>query len=154
MEGTIVNQQSAVALSHIGICTADLDQSLRFYTEALGFALERSIDAIGAPYDKLMELPGTTCRVHYLKCSGVMIELIGYLNTETVGLSERRPMNQLGFTHMTLIVGDIDAVAARVVKFGGRIHAETKIDSPFGPMLFCTDPNGVRIELMQMQATG
>jgi hypothetical protein len=29
------------------------------------------------------------------------------------------------------------------------VHAETRIDSPIGPLLFCTDPDGVRIELMQ-----
>lgn len=145
-----MSQQPAVALSHIGICTANLDQSLKFYTDALGFVLERSIDEIGAPYDKLMELPGAICRVHYLKLSGITIELIGYPNASVVGSSERSPMNQLGFTHMTLMVSDLDAVTERIVKHDGRVHAEKKIDSPYGPMLICTDPNGVRVELMQM----
>ena len=144
-----MSQSPVIALSHIGICTADLARSLQFYTEALGFTLERSIDEIGAPFDQLTELPGVPCRVHYVKSGAVTIELIGYPKGPVVGSSERRPMNQLGFTHMTLIVSDIDAVAARVVKFGGQIHPQTRIDSQFGPIVFCTDPDGVRIELFQ-----
>ena len=52
-----------VRISHIGLCTSDIEHSLRFYTEALGFVLDRSIDDIGSPYDSLMELPGVRCRV-------------------------------------------------------------------------------------------
>lgn len=144
-----MSPQPAAVLSHIGICTSDLERSLRFYTEALGFTLERSIDEIGAPFDQLTELPGVPCRVHYVKSGAMTIELIGYPQGAVTGSSERRPMNQLGFTHMTLIVTDIDAAAARVVQFGGQIHPQTRIDSPFGPILFCTDPDGVRIELFQ-----
>lgn len=138
-----------VRISHIGLCTSDLEHSLRFYTEALGFVLDRSIDDIGSPYDSLMELPGVRCRVHYVKCGAVTMELIGYPGIGVTGSAERRPMNQLGFTHMTLLVDDIDAAVERVVKYGGQVHPETAIDSPFGPMVFCTDPDGTRIELVQ-----
>lgn len=144
-----MSQSPTVTLSHIGICTSDLEQSLRFYTEALGFTLDRSIDEIGAPFDQLTELPGIPCRVHYVKSGGITIELIGYPNTDVLGSSERRPMNQRGFTHMTLIVDNIDAVVERVLKFGGQVHPQTKIDSQFGPIIFCTDPDGVRVELFQ-----
>lgn len=138
-----------VRISHIGLCTSDIEHSLRFHTEALGFVLDRSIDDIGSPYDSLMELPGVRCRVHYVKCGAVTIELIGYPGIGVTGSAERRPMNQLGFTHMTLLVDDIDAAVERVVKYGGQVHPETAIDSPFGPMVFCTDPDGTRIELVQ-----
>ena len=144
-----MSQQPSVVLSHIGICTSNLEQSLKFYTEALGFVLDRSIDEIGAPFDQLTELPGIPCRVHYVKSGAVTIELIGYPGNKVVGSNQRRPMNQLGFTHMTLIVSDIDAVVERVVKLGGQVHRETKIDSQYGPIVFCTDPDGVRVELFQ-----
>lgn len=137
------------SISHIGICTSDLERSLRFYTEALGFVLERSIDEIGPPYDRLMELPGVTCRVHYLTCGGFRLELIGYPAAGVTGASGRRPMNQPGFTHMTLVVDDVGHAAGRIVNCGGQVHRESAIDSPFGPMIMCSDPDGVRIELMQ-----
>jgi predicted enzyme related to lactoylglutathione lyase len=111
-----------VTVSHIGICTADAGRSIRFYTQALGFVHER------------------------------FIELIGYPNSDVTGSAERRPMNQLGFTHMTLVVDDVGATADRVVEFGGQVHLETMIDSPYGPIVFCTDPDGVRVELMRAGA--
>jgi len=138
-----------VSISHIGICTSDVEHSLRFYIEALGFVLERSIDEIGPPYDSLMELPGVRCRVHYVKCGAVTIELIGYPGAGVTGSAQRRAMNQLGFTHMTLVVDDVNAAVERVLRYGGQVHPETAIDSPFGAMVFCTDPDGVRIELVQ-----
>lgn len=141
---------SQPAMSHIGICTRDLDASLRFYTEGLGFTLERTIDEIGAPFDAMMELPGMRCRVHYIKSGGFTLELIGIAGGVT-GSAERKPMNQLGFTHMTLLVDDLAATIERVERLGGKAHRETQVDSDFGPMLFCTDPNGVRVELIEMK---
>jgi lactoylglutathione lyase len=145
-----MSQNPIVALSHIGICTADVERSLKFYTEGLGFTLAGSIEEIGPPFDVLMEMPGAKCRVHYVTHGGVKLELIGYPGSAVTGTTERRPMNQLGFTHITLIVSDLDAAVARVVEFGGTVHPETNVNSPFGPIVFCTDPDGVRIELFQM----
>ncbi len=143
-----MNPNSPVTVSHIGICSADVERSLRFYTQALGFEQGDSIDEVGPPFDELLELPGARCKVHYVKSGGLTLELVGFA-TGVVGSHERRPMNQLGFTHLTVLVTDIDSVAARVEAFGGRVHPETRIDSPYGPILFCTDPDGVRIELFQ-----
>lgn len=144
-----MSQGPVSVISHIGICTADLQRSLDFYTGALGFVLDRSVGEIGAPYDRLMELPGETCSVHYVKCGALTIELIGYPGAGVVGSRERRAMNQLGFTHMTLLVDDLDAALARVLQFGGSVHPQTRVDTEHGAIVFCTDPNGVRVELIQ-----
>ncbi len=136
-------------ISHIGICCADIEQSVRFYTQALGFEQVRVIDPIGPPYDALAEVPGTTFCAHYMQCGAVTIELIGFPDSAVSGAAERRPMNRRGFTHMTLVVDSVDASAEQIERCGGRVHRETRIDSPFGPMVFCTDPDGVRIELIQ-----
>ncbi len=147
-----MSQHPTVTISHIGICTSNIERSIQFYTEALGFVVEQSIDEIGPPFDTLLEIPGAKICAHHLKCGDVTIELVGFPNNEVIGTTERRPMNQLGFTHMTLVVDDIDAVADRIVKYGGQVHTETKIDSPYGPLFFCTDPDGVRLELVQVAA--
>lgn len=147
-----MSQVPTASIAHIGICTSNIKQSIQFYTEALGFVLDGSLEDIGPPYDTLTELPGVKCCAYYVKSGAVRIELIGYPDSAVLGPAERRPMNQLGFTHMTLMVDDIDNVTDRVVQYGGQVHPQTRINSPFGPMVFCTDPNGVRIELFQ--ATG
>lgn len=140
----------AVNLLHIGICTSDLQRSVRFYTEALGFTYERDVGEIGAPFDQLTELPGTSLCAHHVSLDGLRLELINF--ADTVGSSERCPMNRLGFTHLTLTVSDIEAVCKSVAEFGGQVLDQTRIDTPYGPIVFCTDPDGVRIELMQPPA--
>jgi len=148
-----MSQSPILALSHLGICCADLDKSLTFYTEGLGFTLERTIEEIGPPFDKLMELPeGATLKVHQVTLSGTKLELVAYNGVSVTGSTDRRPMNQLGLTHMTLVVSDLEAAVDRVVNFGGKVHRETQVDSPFGEIVFCTDPDGVRIELYQPPA--
>lgn len=138
----------ATLLRHIGICTADIARSSNFYIGALDFEPLMDITRIGAPFDDLIEQPGATLLVQQLRCGEATIELLGLQDSEVTGSDQRRPMNQRGFTHMTLVVDDIDATAQRIVEHGGSVHEETRVDSPFGELLFCTDPDGVRIELM------
>ncbi len=136
-------------IRHIGLCTADIERASRFYREALGFQPLADIFEIGAPFDALIEQPGATLRVQQLKAGDAIIELLGYKDLDVTGSADRCPMNRLGFTHMTLVVDDIDSTVSRICEFGGQVHDETRVDSPFGQILFCTDPDGVRIELMQ-----
>ncbi len=141
-----------IAILHVGICCSDLDRSLAFYTEALGFSHERDIGEIGAPFDVLIDIPGAKFYAHQLKSGNTMIELVGYLNHEVSGSSKPRPMNQIGFTHMTLTVGDLAATTAKIKSLGGQVLENTHTDSDFGSIVFCTDPDGVRIELMQLSS--
>jgi len=145
-----MGKASTIAISHFGICCADVELSKRFYTEGLGFSVKQSIDELGEPFDKLVELPGTKMRIHQVQCGDTMLELIGYVDTPTTGSAERRPMNQVGITHMTLIAEDVEATAGRIAEFGGSVVDKSRTDSAYGPLLFCTDPDGVRIELMQL----
>jgi len=58
-------------------------------------------------------------------------------------------MNQLGLTHLSFRVDDLEAVAQKIEEMGGTVHTGTR--TTFGPTLdfiYCTDPDGVRIELM------
>ena len=137
-----------IAVSHVGICTSDLNRSIRFYTEALHFKFEYCVD-VGQPFDVLTELAGIKCRAGFLRQDGLRIEIVGYDTPEVTGTAQRRPMNQLGMTHLSLVVDDIDKVATRIAAFGGQVHAETKVATPKGQLLFCTDPDGVRLELWQ-----
>jgi catechol 2,3-dioxygenase-like lactoylglutathione lyase family enzyme len=134
--------------SHIGICISDMQRSTRFYTEALGFVLSHSVEG-GPPFDTMTELPELELRASFLKRDGVMIELLQYVRPGAVGSAVRRPMNQLGLTHLSLIVDDITAATDLIERHGGQAFRQTRVASPAGDMMFCTDPDGVRIELWQ-----
>jgi predicted enzyme related to lactoylglutathione lyase len=133
---------------HTGICVTDIKLSAQFYSKVLGFIADVNMEALGAPLDKLLELPGETLDVCQLASGGMRIELV-HFHGGTTGSTGRRPMNQRGLTHMTFQVTDIEEVMGRVKQYGGQVHMETWIDSAFGRIVFCTDPDGVRIELMQ-----
>jgi predicted enzyme related to lactoylglutathione lyase len=59
--------------------------------------------------------------------------------------SHRR--NQLGFTHLSFQVDDVEGVAGRLVELGGTIIPSTR--AVLGvPVVFLADPDGTRVELM------
>ncbi len=63
-------------------------------------------------------------------------------------------MNQLGLTHLSVRVDDIDTVAEAVESLGGTVVAGTRttMELPGASLdfVYCTDPDGVRIELMHL----
>ena len=146
-----MSDDNIVRVSHFGICCPDLERSTRFYTEALGFEKEHAVD-VTPPFHTLVELPDVKGRAQFLRREGVRLELCAYEVPEAFGSTERRPMTQIGITHFALAVRDLDAVAARILEHGGRVYPETRVSSPKGDLIFCTDPDGVRIELWQKPA--
>lgn len=143
---------SAIHVSHIGICVRDLEHSTHFYCEALGFR-EAARHDVGDEFATLMELDTPLrLRTVMLEKDGVVIELLAYQSPETKGPATRRPMNQLGFTHLSLRVDDVDKVADAIVAHGGQaLHDKDFRHEQVGDFLYCTDPDGTRIELMRLK---
>jgi glyoxylase I family protein len=139
--------------SHFGICVSNLDRSLRFYCDALGFekGMSHSIDRAFAP---LMDLVDVAVTSQFIQKGSTTIELLGFDDPAPVGSGKRRPLNQLGLTHLSFRVGDVEATAAKVVELGGSVvdTSRTTIEMGGGPLefVYCTDPDGVRIELMDL----
>ncbi len=139
--------------SHLGICVSDLERSLRFYCEALDFVPAES-HAVGDEFAKLMELDGVVLSSQFVRRDGIAIELLHFASPEPVGDAVRRPMNELGLTHLSVRVHDVDAVAAAVERLGGTVVAGTRTTFEMAgaslDFVYCTDPDGVRIELMDI----
>ena len=142
-----------VSFSHLGSCGTDLGRSVRFYCDALGFEPVASY-RIGAEFSGLMELDGVDLESRMLRRDGVTIELLGYRSPTATGDGSRRPMNQVGLTHLSLRVDDVDAVAAAVEALGGSVVRTTRttMGAPGSQLdfVYCTDPDGIRIELMDL----
>src|SRR5438128_1135490 len=114
------------AFSHIGICVTDLDRSLRFYCEGLGFEHVRS-GGVGKEFDVVMEMKDVELQTRFITRDGAQIELLHFNSPGQTGEPVRRPMNQLGFTHMCLHVTDLEAVAKRIEQYGGTVHRGTHL---------------------------
>jgi catechol 2,3-dioxygenase-like lactoylglutathione lyase family enzyme len=138
------------ALSHIGICVSDLDRSLRFYREALGFAFASELEVAGEPADTLLRLRGVRLRAVYLERDGFRIELLHYESPPRRAATQPHEMNALGFTHLSFRVNDVGATLAALREAGGTVLEDTVIRFPgTGPVAaFVSDPDGVLIELV------
>ena len=136
--------------SHVGICVSDLARSRRFYCEGLGFE-PTQLHEVGAEFGRLMEIEGVSVRSQFLRRDSLLVELLFYESPGFVGPAERRPVNQLGLTHLNFRVDDLDAVAARLQALGGTVLEHTRTTfSPEMDFVYCTDPDGTRIELMKL----
>jgi catechol 2,3-dioxygenase-like lactoylglutathione lyase family enzyme len=139
--------------SHLGICVSDLERSVRFYCEGLGFAPAES-HTVGQEFGRLMELDGVHLRSQFVRRDAVAIELLHYSVPGPIGDPVRRPMNQLGLTHLSVRVDDVDAVISTLESLGGTVVEPTRttFDLSGIPLdfVYCTDPDGTRIELMNI----
>ncbi len=139
--------------SHLGICVSDLGRSLRFYCDALGFEKAES-HTIGAEFARLMDLDDVAVTSQFIRRGATAIELLAFSEPTPLGPGERRPMYQLGLTHLSFRVHDVAAVAARIVEFGGSVveSSRTVIDLAGTSLefVYCADPDGVRVELMDL----
>lgn len=140
-------------VSHIGICVSDLERSLAFYRDGLGFAVESELRVEGEPSDTLLRLRGVRLRAVYLVRDGLRIELLHYASPGSAGDGAPRAMNQLGLTHLSLRVEDLDAALARLTAHGARALRDTRIDNPLlrAKAVFATDPDGTLIELVEVK---
>ena len=100
--------------SHVGVCVSDLDRSLRFYCEALGFEKAES-HAIGSEFAQLMDLPDVAVTSQFIRQGTTTIELLAFTEPAPIGPTERRPIHQRGLTHLSFRVTDLRATAALVV---------------------------------------
>lgn len=138
-------------ISHIGICVSDVQRSLRFYQDVLGFRFAHELEVKGEPSDTLLRLRDVELRALYLEQDGVTIELLSYASPGHVAESGLRPLNRLGLTHLSFQVDDLEALLPALERAGGAVLADTSIDVPASATtaVFVTDPDGTLIELVQ-----
>ncbi len=158
--------KATIGGSHLGICVSDLDRSVRFYTEVLAadeLVLYSLDEVMPKNYRVYLETPADTkAYSKFLAIDGLLIELLYYtrggFSRGNIGSAKRRPMNQLGFTHLALRIADVtefNATLEKVEKYGGLVIKEGRIiaeefDGQPIECIFVTDPDGTRVELMRM----
>jgi catechol 2,3-dioxygenase-like lactoylglutathione lyase family enzyme len=137
--------------SHVGICVTDLDRSLRFYCEGLGFEAAEGFDLddtmMPGLADALEVESPTSLRSQMITKGELKIELLAYERPEVVG-SPSASRGQLGLTHLNFIVDDIEVEADRLVGLGGTVLPSTRVSAGV-EILFLADPDGTRVELMK-----
>jgi catechol 2,3-dioxygenase-like lactoylglutathione lyase family enzyme len=137
--------------SHVGVCVTDLDRSLRFWVDGLGFeAGERyELDTRLVPeLHHALEVDGPVALVsQFVRLGAMAVELLAFSDPPPTGLPSAT-RRQLGLTHLAFHVADLGEAIAHVVRHGGTLVESTRVDVGT-EVAFLEDPDGVRVELMQ-----
>jgi len=137
-------------LTHVGICVSDMERSLRFYRDLLGFRFEHDLHVEGEPSDTLLRLRAVNLDAAYLTRDGVRIELLRFASPPAPP-PRSRTMHERGLTHLSFRVADLDATLDALRAAGERVLDETIIRIPDfqAAACFVVDPDGQLIELVQ-----
>lgn len=139
-----------VTPSHLGICVSDLERALRFYCDGLGFErsdrYELSTELVPDIHRGLEVEPPVTVVSQMVVCGQMRVELIHYPTRPPEG-TPSASRGQLGLTHLSFTVADVDAAAAHLVEHGGTLLEHTRANVGI-EIVFLADPDGTRIELM------
>src|SRR3954454_19090076 len=104
--------------SHIGIAVSDIERSSRFYIDVLGFRRLYALDFAANEVAATMEQEGAF-RSQMLLRDDVRVELLQWVDVPVSGSGQRKPMTELGFTHLSFRVDDIDELSDAVRAAGG-----------------------------------
>jgi len=125
-------------IDHVEIVTDQLDRTVRFYTEVLGFTvkahdrIERS--GLGVPVDLV-----------YLDLGGTVVELISY---EGASVDPAPKKEHLGYRMIALEVDDMQKTTDYLSTRGVEVVWGPRVRETYSRAEIC-DPNGYRIELRQ-----
>jgi catechol 2,3-dioxygenase-like lactoylglutathione lyase family enzyme len=94
----------------------EMNQSLKFYTEVLGFKKISDTEYKGESFEKLQGVFGLNMRVVRLQLGDEFIELTDYLTTGGRSIPEDAKSNDLFFQHIAIVVSDMDKAFQQVKK--------------------------------------
>ncbi|MGE3109363.1 MAG: VOC family protein [Phycisphaerales bacterium] len=122
--GTAQRTGGVDAVASIGVTVSDLDRSVRFYTEVLGFTRESEAEVMGDNAERERGVFGVRARVARLRIGREAIELTQYLAPAGRPIPVDSRSNDGWFQHIAIVVSDMDAAYRRLRENGVR-HASS-----------------------------
>ena len=148
-----------LAIDHINIVVSDLERSVRFYTELLGFKESKRAHLEGEWIESIVGLKGVVADVVFILApSGEpRIELICYKTPKGESIPQNSFANTVGIRHIALRVDDIHAAAEELRNGGVKMLGEPVIvpeevvthDAGHKMLCYFHDPDGVLLEITE-----
>ena len=141
-----------LATNHTSFTVSDLDRSLAFFRDGLGFEVTSR-----APRDPalIQAITGVECAelsIAYVRGPGHSLELIQYDGPADKGKVTSRPCDT-GFAHLAYDVDNIDAAIATSANYGvrpiGQVTVIDKGPNAGGRVCYLRDQDGVTIEFIE-----
>ena len=137
-------------IRHIGIVVENLELSLHFYRDLLGFKITREMEESGNYIDNMSAL--SEVKVKTLKMAapdGQLIELLKFHSHPEK--QKKRAINDIGIAHISFTVDDLNSEYEKLKNEGRAFNAPPQL-SPDGyaKVTFCKAPEGTFIELVEL----
>ena len=141
-----------IAADHTGITVSDLERSLAFWRDVLGFELSHRAHQKGELAEKITGVHGAEILIAVVKAPGHKIELLEYRAPADRKKLDARP-SDIGSVHVALLVDDLEAVLMTIAASGWQAVGEPQTLT-VGPnagkrVIYVRDPDGTTIEFMQ-----
>jgi glyoxylase I family protein len=139
-------------IRHLGVTISDLEQSLWFYRDLLGFKVHKIADEGGECLDNFSALRNvdvTTVKMYDNNKN--MLELLHYKShPEKPHNNRERRISEIGCSHFALTVKDLDELYETLTSKGIIFNWPVQV-SPDGnvKVAFCRDPDGTLIEMVE-----
>jgi glyoxylase I family protein len=141
-----------IAADHTGITVTNLDRSLAFWQDVLGFELSHRAHQTGDLAREITGVPGAEISIAVLKAPGHKIELLEYHAPPDRKHVDLKPCD-VGSIHVALTVDNLDAVLNAIAASGWKAAGKPQTLQS-GPnagkrVIYVRDPDGTTIEFMQ-----
>jgi len=142
-----------ISADHTGITVSNLERSLVFWRDVLGFELSHTAHQKGELAQEITGVKGAEIKLAVLKAlGGHKIELLEYLAPADRQRGDLRPCD-IASVHVALLVEDLDAVLAQIAASGwkaaGKPQTLTAGPNAGKRVVYVRDPDGTTIEFMQ-----
>ena len=147
-----------IAADHTGITVANLERSLAFWRDVLGFEFSHGAHQHGEMAEQITGVKGAELKLAVLKTpTGHKIELLEYVAPPDRKRADLKSCD-VGHVHVALLVDDLDALLQRIAAFGWAGAGKPQLLKA-GPnagkrVVYVRDPDGTTIELMQIPQRG
>ena len=143
-----------IAADHTGITVSNLERSLGFWRDGLGFELSHTAHQKGELAQEITGVEGAEIKLAVLRGpGGHKIELLEYLAPTDRKRADIRPCD-VGSVHVALLVNDLDSVLERIAasdwKAAGKPQRLQSGPNAGKRVVYVRDPDGTTIELMQI----
>lgn len=101
----------------IGITVSEMNRSVKFFTEVLGFRKMSEEEVFGSPYEQLQGIFGLRMHIVRMQLGDEFIELTDYLTSGGRSIPEDARSNDLFFQHIAIVVSDMDKAYQHLRKY-------------------------------------
>jgi glyoxylase I family protein len=141
-----------ISADHTGITVSNLERSLAFWRDVLGFELSHRAHQTGELASEVSGVAGAEISIAVLKGYGHKIELLEYLAPKDRKRIDVRPCD-VGSVHVAFTVENLDDILNAIAASGWRAAGKPQTLRS-GPnagkrVIYVRDPDGTTIEFMQ-----